>query len=81
MVDDIKEYIGESEGLDVSWNEALDEQILQKVLPKMSGAEPSIGLALERLVDVAKNLGLHLTLAKAQRMSDDYARDGFTSYF
>ena len=81
VVDDIKEYIGESEGLDVSWNEALDEQILQKVLPKMSGAEPSIGLALERLVDVAKNLGLHLTLAKAQRMSDDYARDGFTSYF
>jgi hypothetical protein len=81
VVDDIKEYIGQSEGLGVSWSEALDEQVVQKVLPKLSGADPSIGRALEKLVDVAVGLGLELTRTKAERMLEGFSRDGFTSYF
>jgi len=81
VVEDIKLYIGESEGLGVTWSEALDEQVLQKVLPKLSGAEPPIGTALDKTVGVATSRGFQLTLAKAQRMLEDFNRDGFTSYF
>ncbi len=81
VVDEIKSYVGESEGLDVDWPESVDEQILQKVLPKLTGADPAVRFALEQLVNMAEENGLGLTLAKGKRMLDDYDRDGFTSYF
>jgi MoxR-like ATPase len=81
VVDEMKAYVAEAEDLDVAWGEALDEQILQKVLPKLTGADPAIGFALENMVELADQHGFSLTQDKAQRMLDDYQRDGFTSYF
>ncbi len=81
VIDDIKTYVAESEELDVEWQAAVDEQMLQKVLPKLTGADPSIRFALEAIVNLAEDKGFELTLNKAQRMLNDYDRDGFTSYF
>lgn len=81
VVDEVKSYIAESEALDVKWVEAIDEQMLQKVLPKLSGADPSIRFALEKITHVAEEKGLQLTFDKATRMLHDYDRDGFASYF
>lgn len=81
VVDEIKAYVGESEALDVAWHAAVDEQILQKVLPKLTGADPAVRFALEALLAMADDKGLELTGRKAKRMLDDYDRDGFTSYF
>jgi hypothetical protein len=81
VVDEIKSYVAESEQLDVKWAEAIDEQILQKVLTKLTGADPAIRFALERIVNLAEEKGFGLTLEKATRMLSDYDRDGFTSYF
>lgn len=81
VVDDVKAYVAESETLDVEWHEAVDEQILQKILPKLSGADPAIRFALERMTQLADLHGFGLTQSKAKRMLDDFDRDGFTSYF
>ena len=81
VVDDVKAYVGESESLGVEWQEAVDEQILQKVLPKLTGADPAVRFALDRLVELCDQHGFELTKAKAERMADLYERDGFTSYF
>ncbi len=81
VVDEMKSYVGESEALDVAWQAAVDEQVLQKVLPKLTGADPAVRFALEALLALADENGLDLTYRKAKRMLDDYDRDGFTSYF
>jgi hypothetical protein len=81
VVDEMKEYVAQSEDLDVAWGEAIDEQILQKVLPKLSGADPAIGFSLQAMIELAEEHGFTLTHDKARRMLDDYQRDGFTSYF
>jgi MoxR-like ATPase len=81
VIDDIKTYVAESEGLDVEWQEAVDEQMLHKVLTKLTGADPAIRFALEQIVNLAEEKGFSLTLRKAQRMLNDYDRDGFTSFF
>ena len=81
VVDEIKAYVAESEALGVEWPTALDEQVLQKVLPKLNGADPAIRFSLESVIDVAKEHEFDLTRVKAERMLDDYDRDGFTSYF
>jgi hypothetical protein len=59
----------------------VDEQVVQKVLPKLTGADPAVRFALEQLVNLAEEKGLDLAFNKAKRMLDDYDRDGFTSYF
>lgn len=81
VVDDIQTYVDEADGLGVSWRESVDEQILQKVLPKLAGADPALSFALTQLIAVAEEQEFDLTRQKAERMLEDYERDGFTSYF
>lgn len=81
VVDDVKAYVGESDSLDVEWQEAVDEQILQKVLPKLTGADPAVRLSLDRILELCEENGFDLTQAKAKKMLETFDRDGFTSYF
>ena len=81
VVEDVRAYVGESESLDVEWQEAVDEQILQKVLPKLTGADPAIRLTLDRILELCEQNGFDLTGAKARKMLETFDRDGFTSYF
>ncbi len=79
IVDEVKSYVDAAEKIGVSWHEALDEQVLQKVLTKVKGAEQRVDQALERFVTISE--GLPLSRSKAQRMLDVLRQHGITSYF
>lgn len=80
VIDEIRAYVHEASKLGVSWEVAVDEQILQKVLPKVSGADPRIAESLNKLIDLCSD-GFPLTRQKAARMAASLSHDGFTSYF
>ncbi len=90
VLDEIKTYVEEaeklkeaesSEKLDDVWKEALDEQLLQKILPKLKGADERVGEALNAFVEIAENEGFELSNAKAAAMLETFNKHGFTSYF
>ncbi len=81
VLDEISEYVCEAERHGSTWQEALDEQLLQKVLPKVKGTEPAVGEALRSFLAVAPEETYPLSHAKAQRMLASFERHGFTSYF
>jgi hypothetical protein len=81
VIDEIDAYVEAATVLDVPWQDALDEQVLQKVLPKLKGAEPSVGQTLEHLAQVADEQGLSLTKDKIEAMLTKYRQHGLTSFF
>jgi len=80
ILDEFGVYTQRAGELGIDWEEALDEQLVQKVLPKLKGADPRVGEALQRLVDITDTL-FPLTKAKAELMLERFRRHGFTSYF
>jgi hypothetical protein len=79
-LEEISAYILESEAVRDGWERPLDEQILQKVLPRIRGGDASVGPCLEQLLD-ASDGDLPLTHATAVRMQEAFATNGFTGYF
>jgi AAA domain (dynein-related subfamily) len=79
IVDEIGVYLAHAEEIGVSWQEALDEQIYQKLLPKVKGGDSRIGPALEKLIELTEKFPL--SHAKAQAMHESYVDQGFSSYF
>ena len=80
VVDEITAYVAGAVSEGATVGEALDEQFLQKVLPKLTGADPRLAEALRQFVAVSEE-SYPLSQVKAQRMLDDHTRHGFTSYF
>lgn len=80
VLDEIRDYVAASETDRDGWEMPLDEQILQKVLPKVKGADLRTGPALQALAEVAEGT-LPLTFAKATAMEEDFRQHGFASYF
>jgi hypothetical protein len=78
--DEIRGYVHEAERLGVSWQEAFDEQLFQKVLPKLKGGDLRVEVALQRLVEITAD-AYPLTHGKARAMLDGFAQHGFSSYF
>lgn len=81
VLDEIEEYVQTAQDHGTSWEEALDEQLLQKVLPKVKGTEPKVGEALRSFLEAVPEETYPLSHAKAQRMLEDFRAHGFTSYF
>jgi hypothetical protein len=81
VIDETAEYIEEAQDHGSSWEGALDEQLLQKVLPKMKGTEPAVGEALKEFLETVPEESYPLSHAKADRMLEDFRTQGFTSYF
>lgn len=81
VLDEIVEYVDVAQNHGSSWKEALDEQLLQKVLPKVKGTEPQVGEALSEFLEVVPEESYPLSHAKAQTMLDGFRTHGFTSYF
>src|SRR5262249_34229601 len=79
IVEEIRRYVDRAAQDTVPWEEALDEQVLQKVLPKLSGADPDLRSGLQQLSDLVGRLPL--TARKAQRMLRQFEAHGFASYF
>ncbi len=81
VLDEIKTYVKEAEALNLSWKEALDEQLLQKILPKLKGTDEKVGEALKAVVNIANDNGFDLSYKKAKKMLETFNNHGFSSYF
>ena len=80
VVDEIGSYVEAAGDLGVDWTDAIDEQILQKILTKVSGLDSDVGSALERFIELAEDR-YPLSRAKAQAMLDGFNRHGTATYF
>jgi len=81
VIEEIKHYIEEAEKLDVPWQEALDDQILQKVLPKCRGYSTKLGEALEQLRQIIAADTFPNSSARITKMVEGYYLHGIVSYF
>ena len=79
VIDEIDAYISASAEAGVTWQEALDEQIVQKILPKVKGTSNRIGEILEYLI--LEFPEFKLTQAKSRVMLEGFRNHGFASYF
>jgi MoxR-like ATPase len=80
VLDEITRYVDEADALAVPWQTALDEQLLQKVLPKVKGTDLRIAPALTRFQELAAER-FPRSHAKATVMLQAFHEHGFTSYF
>jgi MoxR-like ATPase len=80
VTDEIGAYIAEAEKVGMTWETAFDQQLLQKVLPKVKGADVRIESTLRSLLDLADGR-FPLTMRKVEMMSSGFAQHGFASYF
>lgn len=80
VLDDMAAYIDAAEAIGIPWEVALDEQIAQKVLPKLNGAKPGMETALEQIVVTASDR-YPLTHDRARTMLEGFYLHGFVSYF
>lgn len=79
-LDEIAAYVEAAEALSVTWQEALDEQLLQKVLPKLKGTDIRVNEALEWLVKFT-DATFPLSHTKVTKMLEEFRQHGFASYF
>jgi hypothetical protein len=79
VLDEIRHYVEAAAHLGVPWEEALDEQLLYKILPKVKGTNPQVGSALEQVVMVTPSFPL--CHGRARQMLEGYQRHGFASFF
>jgi energy-coupling factor transporter ATP-binding protein EcfA2 len=79
VLDEVKAYCTAAEEVGTDWRVALDEQLVQKVLPRVRG-DASAGPAIERFIAVLGE-GFPLASAKAERMRRDLEDHGFLAYF
>ncbi len=61
------------------FEDALDAQVFQKLLPKLHGSERRLGPVLEKLEKFCTDSKLDLSLGKIKRMRERL-KDGFTSF-
>ncbi len=62
------------------YKDALDAQVLQKLMPKLHGSARKLSGVLKEVEAFATVKDLKLTLEKVQRMQQRLERDGFTSF-
>jgi hypothetical protein len=77
---EIDSYVEGAIHLQVPWEEALDEQILQKILPKLKGVDQQLEPAFRALVELTAD-NFPLSHAKLLKMQTGYLHHGFASYF
>jgi len=81
VVDDVARYVQQADAHQVSWQEAFDEAVLQKLLPKIRGTDAAT--AQRALEAFAAHCGdrFPLSASKARRMREGLMATGFASYF
>ena len=80
VIDDIRNYVNEAKELGVDVDVALDEQMLQKLLPKVHGIDPRIEQALAGFIELCGER-FPLSKDKAHRMRVRFNKHGSVSYF
>ena len=79
-IDDIRNYVEAADALGVGIETALDEQMLQKLLPKVHGIDPRIEQALSGFIELCGD-EFPLSAKKAHRMRVRFNEHGSASYF
>ena len=80
VLDEIDAYATAALEQGISAETALDEQLVQKILPRVRGADPRVGAALDDLLAVFGD-GFPLARRKTLDMRAEYEMHGFTSFF
>jgi len=62
------------------FKDALDAQIVQKLMPKLHGSDRKLRPTLAKLQTFCETHDLQLSLAKTKRMLERLTQDGFTSF-
>ena len=70
----------EVSGADWQYKDALDAQVVQKLMPKLHGSARKLDAVLKALDTFATQHALVLTGEKVKRMQERLVRDGFTSF-
>jgi 5-methylcytosine-specific restriction protein B len=70
----------ELSGEDWVYKDALDAQVMQKLMPKLHGSARKLSSVLEKLKDFADHHQLPLTQNKVERMQKRLKDEGFTSF-
>jgi hypothetical protein len=81
VIGDIKEYILDSNKLGVQWQESLDEQVLQKILPKVKIIDIEDESKIIELKNILESAELELSLQKVEKMLERYSNYGVATYF
>lgn len=80
VLEEMHHYVVAAGEVGVDWKVALDEQFVQKVLPRVRGADARLDEGLEGFLRALGD-GFPLARAKVELMREDYATHGFASYF
>ncbi len=80
IVDEINRYISAAALIGVPWEEAFDDQIIQKILPRIKGTDIRLGVMLQRLNDITANR-FHRSNGKIQHLSHGFHSNGIVSFF
>ncbi|MFB3738287.1 MAG: McrB family protein [Candidatus Velamenicoccus archaeovorus] len=81
VLDEIHLYAGAAAEVGTSWETALDEQLVQKVLPRIRGADRRLEEALDAFLAALGDEPFPLSRAKAEEMRAAYRTHGFASFF
>jgi len=79
VLDEVSAYVIAAQEIGTDWRVAFDEQLVQKVLPRVRGDE-SAGAAIDAFVRTI-GAGYPLALAKAEQMRRDLDAHGFLAFF
>jgi hypothetical protein len=80
VVDEINRYLYEAIRLGLPWDQALDDQIIQKILPRIKGTDIRLGVTLQRLNDLTANR-FPRSHRKIQQLYYGYQTYGIVSFF
>ena len=80
VLDEIDQYVHGAGEIGTPWQVALDEELVQKVLPRLRGADNYLDEGLHAFLDALGDGEFPLSRAKAQDMRTEYARHGFASF-
>ena len=81
VINDMKKYVDDAIKEGVDWRVAIDEQVLQKILPKLKGANIDSGVKLEELKEILETEQLKLSERKLIKMLERYSQYGVITYF
>ncbi len=81
VLDEIQMYVGAAGEVGTAWRVALDEQLVQKVLPRVRGADRRLPEALDAFLGALQDEPFPLSRGKAEQMREEYETHGFASFF
>lgn len=79
VIDEINRYVNVAIRTGIPWDEALDDQICQKILPKVRGTDVRLGIMLQKLQEITATRFPRAN-GKIQQLINGYQTYGIVSY-